>query len=215
MPPKRRNFDGYRFGRLVVLRDEEDIISPNNNLSRVVLVRCSCGVEKKVRLGDLRKGHTTSCGCLMVEKVKKSNTLHGKTKTPEYKAWHSMIRRCSDSSLHNYHRYGGRGIVVCDRWLKSFETFLKDVGVRPTPKHSIDRIDNDGNYEPGNVKWSTNEEQARNSTSARMITFQGQTKCLQDWADHLGIKRTTLRMRLDKWSIHKAFTTPVGKVCYS
>lgn len=211
MSPKRRNVDGVRFGLLVVLRDEEDIVSLNNNRSRAVLVRCDCGQEKKVRLGDLRKGHTTSCGCLMVEKVKEANTLYGKTKTPEYKSWVSMIRRCTDPTLHNYHRYGGRGISVCDRWLGSFELFLEDVGVRPTLKHSIDRIDNDGNYEPGNVKWSTNKEQARNSTTARMITFQGQTMCLQDWADHLGIKRTTLGMRLRsyKWSVHKAFTTPV------
>ena len=141
---------------------------------------------------------------------------HGHTRdgqrSKEWRAWNAMIRRCRYESMEDYERYGGRGIQVCDRW-QVFENFLEDVGPAPSEKHSIDRIDNDDNYEPGNVRWATNSQQIRNSRKARLITFQGRTMNICDWAKETGINRTTIQMRLDHlgWSVHDVLTTPVRK----
>lgn len=142
---------------------------------------------------------------------KHGHTVDGHSK--EYRAWCSMINRCERTTEERYPLYGGRGIAVCNRWRNSFEKFLEDVGPAPSAKHSIDRIDNDGNYEPENVRWATNSEQVKNSSRARIITFNGISKNICDWARELGVNRQTLQMRIDHygWSIEKAMTTPALK----
>jgi hypothetical protein len=103
------------------------------------------------------------------------NYKHGMTKSPEYQAWRNMIARCCDPGCPNFKRYGGRGISVCKRWLFSFSDFFKDVGPRPSPKHSLDRIDNAGNYERGNVQWARRREQQQNLRTNVKLTHNGET----------------------------------------
>jgi hypothetical protein len=120
-----------------------------------------------------------------------------------------MIERCYDNNCEKYPRYGGRGIKVCDQWKTSFETFLKDVGLSPGKGYSIDRINNDGDYEPTNVKWSTRKEQQRNRHANHLITVDGQTKCLNAWADHYGVTPHLIHGRIKRgWDDVKAVTTP-------
>jgi hypothetical protein len=112
--------------------------------------------------------------------------------------WRQMLKRCHNPRDKYWHRYGGRGITVCERWLV-FENFFADVGPRPTESYSIDRIDNDGNYEPGNVRWATSSEQARNSCTTVNVTMNGKTKCILEWSQELGIKASTLYARFAKY----------------
>jgi len=139
-------------------------------------------------------------------------TRHGMYGTPEYTAWIDMCYRCSDADGNtDYHLYGGRGIKVCDRWRRSFLDFLADMGPRP-PKHTIDRIDNNGNYEPGNCRWATTHQQARNRRDNSRYTYQGRTLCLVEWAESTGIHPQTLARRLWRgWPFDKAITTPLRR----
>src|ERR1700684_2689322 len=120
-----------------------------------------------------------------------------------------MIRRCCNPKQKHYDKYGGRGISVCDHWLASFDNFNADMGARPTLKHTLERVDNDGNYEPGNCKWATKKEQSRNTRTNVNITFNGETMCLSAWAEKVGLDRRTLdyRIRVYKWPLAKALTT--------
>lgn len=125
------------------------------------LCRCECGKRNVVASNSLRTGNSKSCGCYTLEKI----TTHGKNKNyviaPEYKTWHMMVQRCTNPNNDGYGDYGGRGIKVCDRWL-NFEDFYADMGDRPSLKYSLDRIDNNGNYEPSNCRWATQTDQSRN-----------------------------------------------------
>lgn len=144
------------------------------------------------------------------------NWKHGEcskgNKTKEWRSWSAMIRRCIYPSMDRYPRYGGRGIRVCDAWRHDYPQFLLDVGRAPTPDHQTDRIDNDGNYEPSNVKWSTRSEQQKNSSRARYLEHDGRRMTIGDWAEHLGIDRRTLQARLDvyQWGVGRTLSTPVG-----
>lgn len=124
--------------------------------------RCDCGNEKVVTGSSLIRGGTHSCGCLMIARTKEANTKHGRTHSTEYHTWQAMQQRCLNPNHMGYKNYGGRGIQICARWLESFENFLADMGIKPSSEHSLDRIDNNGNYEPGNCRWATAEEQRFN-----------------------------------------------------
>jgi hypothetical protein len=161
----RRALDltGMRFGRLVVIER-----AGHRGVERAWVCRCDCGTECVTVTASLRKGNTRSCGCLHVEVCaelgfRRATHGHcrGRTRTPEYQAWLNMRQRCLDPKASGYQRYAGRGIRVSPHWL-NFGNFFQDMGRRPAPHYSLDRINNDGNYEPGNCKWSTLSEQARN-----------------------------------------------------
>jgi hypothetical protein len=135
-----------------------------------------------------------------------------KTKHPLYWTWRGMLLRCSSKHSAHYSKYSGRGISVCHRW-RSFENFLHDMGDRPDGM-TLDRINNDGNYEPGNCQWASKRAQSRNRRNIRPLTLRGETKLLTDWASEMGIRPSTLSMRIDKygWSIEKALTTPIRRL---
>lgn len=124
--------------------------------------RCDCGTERKIRISHLVTGAIVSCGCVQAKRIKNLNLSHGQTGTLQHHSWKGMKARCLNPRNKEYHNYGGRGITICERWLNSYENFISDVGLPPSPLHSIDRINNNGNYEPGNCKWSTKKEQANN-----------------------------------------------------
>ena len=132
---------------------------------------------------------------------------HGSSCTPEYAIWCAMKARCRNPKSPAYPRYGGRGIQVCDRWMESFEAFVKDMGWRPNPQYLLDRIDNDGNYEPGNVRWATLKQSNRNRRNAHLLTHNGQTRTVAGWAEVLGVSRQLIISRLNKgWSVERTLT---------
>jgi hypothetical protein len=154
---------GEKYGRLTVVEG-----SPKSGSAVTVLCRCECGTEKRIRAQLLKNGQTKSCGCIRDELTRmlavRTLSTHGLHSHPLYHTWNSMHRRCSNPKTRNYADYGGRGIRVCERWTgpEGLRNFIEDMGVKPSPKHTLERIDNDGNYEPGNCCWATAQEQERN-----------------------------------------------------
>lgn len=145
----------------------------------------------------------------MSGKLKHGHCVNGLSTT--YRSWLNLKQRCSNKKNTKFVRYGGRGIKVCKRWLNSFENFLADMGEKPIGL-TLDRVDNDGDYRPSNCRWATSKQQARNKTTNRFITYQGETLCLFDWARRTGIRWNTLQKRLEMgWSIHRTLTEPVRK----
>jgi hypothetical protein len=172
---------------------------------------CSCGVSKPVKATYLFTGHTSSCGCLQLERIANLNKSHGLSKAPEYRIWSGMISRCTNEKSDGFKYWGGRGIAVCDRW-RDFANFMADMGPRPSRGHSLDRYpDQDGNYEPGNVRWATRKQQARNTSRNRMITRDGRTLSVPDWAEEVSIPYQTINQRLAAgWTIEDALAIPYG-----
>lgn len=162
---RAKDASGLQFGRLTIIGDAGKYVSPQGHRLRLVAAKCDCGNEITVTLNSIKSGYTASCGCYRTE-LAIGNVKHGEAGptrlTREYKTWVNMIGRCENPKVERYPSYGGRGIKVCSGWRHSFETFLRDMGRKPTPKHSIDRIDVNGNYEPGNCRWATNSEQQLN-----------------------------------------------------
>lgn len=169
------------------------------------LCRCRCGTVRIVAAHDLKSGATLSCGCLGRERRRK----HGLHRTPEYRIWASMLDRCRNPNGKYYHHYGGRGITVCERWY-SFRNFIADMGQRPSPKHTIERRDNERGYSKRNCRWATKSEQMNNTRQTRLLTFRGKTQCLVWWAREIGIDHRTLNHRIQYgWSVERALTEPV------
>jgi hypothetical protein len=160
---KRVNYLGKRFERLVVTKRADDYIAPGGTKHTMWHCRCDCGKEVVRRGAHIGASKTRSCGCLYAEVIKRGARLsHGLTHSNEYRIWAGIKSRCFDKNCSAYKWYGARGITMCREWAEDFEQFLKDMGPRP-PGLSIDRINNDGNYEPGNCRWATKSEQAKNS----------------------------------------------------
>lgn len=183
---------GGRFGRFtVVARDES-----RRGGQAYWLCRCDCGQVKSVNGSSLRRNLSTSCGCLQKQRTSAARRTHGRTGSSEYKTWLAMRGRCLDPGHTIFHKYGAKGVTVCERWKDSFENFFADMGEKPTRAHQIDRIDNEKGYEPGNCRWATAKEQARNRTTTRLFTHDGITLCIQDWALRLGLNPKTARTRI-------------------
>jgi len=212
--PVMRTIDltGRVVGRwTVVARVENDAVG-----GAVWLCRCECGVEKRIRGLVLRDGRSRSCGCLRVDTTVARSTKHGFAPSgrqpPTYHSWLGMKARCTNPKHKSYPDYGGRGIKVCERWM-AFENFYADMGEKPA-RTSLERANNEGNYEPGNCYWASPTQQANNMRSNRVIAFRGVSRNLGEWAATLRISKTTLAERLSKWPIARALSvknTPPSK----
>ncbi len=152
-----------RKGRLIYLSDEKR----GKHNQRRISVKCDCGTKKEINYQAFKSGATISCGCLAREKQIERQTKHGKCNIPEYRVWGDMKNRCSNPNLKNYVNYGGRGITVCKEWMNSFVVFLDDMGLRPDPAYTLDRIDNEGNYNKDNCRWTDKRTQSINSRIRR------------------------------------------------
>ncbi|MCK1459130.1 hypothetical protein IVB34_12605 [Bradyrhizobium sp. 2] len=194
---------GLRFGRLSV----ECRVLPNDKKGNTIWrCACDCGGLTTVTAIQLRRGATQSCGCLQKERTLEAVVTHGKSKTRTYEIWFGMIRRCSDQSHKNYDRYGGRGIVVCDRW-KSFENFIADMGEAPAG-YTIERENNDGPYAPDNCRWATRKEQSRNTSVSIIVEFDGRRMSLPEACELSGLKYESVYMRMRRGM---AFAEAVSK----
>lgn len=198
-----KNLVGQRFGRWIVIERAA-------NIGRHVcwLSRCDCGTERPVSSTNLVKGISKSCGCYHISVV----STHGLHDSPEYGHYLAMKQRCNNPRTSGYKHYGGRGIQVCQRWLDSFSNFYIDMGTRPSPEHTVDRLDPNGNYSPDNCRWATLSEQANNTRSSRFVEFQNKTQTVSQWAKHLGVSKSLISYRLNSgWSIEKTLTTPSSR----
>ncbi len=195
---------GQRFGRLVVTARD----------GRRVTCSCDCGKTIEAERGNVAYGRTRSCGCLQAEVARENGrraAKHGHTSggkmSPEYLSWQAMNARCRNPAAENFAEYGGRGITVCGRWRESFAAFLADVGPR-RPGTTLDRVQNDGNYEPGNVRWATPRQQAGNRRTSRLITIGGETACLTEWARRAGVSDHCILHRLRRGLTGRALIQP-------
>jgi hypothetical protein len=176
-------------------------------------VYCDCGTSKSIRLAHIESGATKSCGCLFIETTRRmglSNITHGMKNTPEFAAWVNMRGRCNNPQHRAYESYGGRGITVCKRWAR-FENFTADMGLRPTPRHSLDRIDNDKGYAPSNCRWAMPKVQHYNKRNTRRLRAFGEVLTLMDWSARTGIKPNTIRERLRRgWTTEQSLSHSAG-----
>lgn len=203
-----------RFGRLLVLRR----YGSNKNGRATWFCQCDCGQTKIIVGKELRSKHTKSCGCLQIDTVIARNFKHGLTIRKkgipkEYRAWYNAKQRCTNIKNPEYHNYGGRGIHMCERWSSSFECFLQDMGAAPNARCTLDRINNHGDYQPHNCRWTTVREQSRNKRSNIMIGCE----CLSDYCQRTGKNYSTLRSRITVygWSIAEAVNIPIGGKRYA
>ena len=203
-----KDMTGLKFERLTIISRAE-----NNKRGRAMWnCLCDCGKTKKIIGVTLRSGRSKSCGCIRSEMNTERLTVHGMTHSPENAVWRCMKQRCYNPNNKEFHNYGSRGIKVCDRWLESFNNFIEDMGERPTHKHSIERINNNKGYSPGNCKWATMKEQSRNKRETKFFTIDGIKKPLVDWCDTLGMKRSTVYERIrNGWPVEKALYEPIKK----
>ena len=201
---KAKDLLGQKFGRLTVIKEAE-----NKGKHRMWICKCECGKEKIIYQTHITTGKTTSCGCfrneIVSETAKTIKTKHGMFGTRLYGIWHGIKTRCENPHNRNYQNYGGRDIRLCDEW-QDFEPF-KEWAFNNGYKDSltIDRIDVNGNYEPSNCRWATVKEQQNNKRTNHIVTYNGETKTVSQWAEELGINRETIYTRLSRgWSAERA-----------
>ena len=199
MSVRHKNISGKRFGRWFVLHRS----GRNKHQQALWLCRCDCGNESEVSANSLVMGNSLSCGCLHYDKV----STHGMSSTLEHRSWYRMISRCTKASNNRYDSYAGRGITVCERWML-FENFLADMGECPGDGYSIERNDNNGSYAPGNCRWATDKEQARNRRSTFYVIFNGERRSLAEHAESCGVSYKTAwkRIRYYGWTPQQALT---------
>lgn len=190
----RIDLTNEKFGRLTVVARHQ---------GKYWRCMCDCGAERIVPSDKLRSGHTRSCGCLRAEVTVERSTLHGGARRgaqrePEFVVWQNMKRRCLDPTNRSYHNYGGRGITVCPEWADDYQRFREDMGQRPTPQHTIERVDNDGPYAPWNCRWATRKEQAQNQRKRKDGVLMPDGRYLKHAAAELGIKYETALYRFKK-----------------
>ncbi len=210
---------GQTYGRLTVVNQRV-----GRSRTRKVFWNCVCvcGRTKAIESLKLRTGETSSCGCLQRERASAANSRHRRSASDEYRIWANMMQRCYNPKTISYENYGGRGIWICQRWRDDVSTFLADVGDRPSVKHSIDRIDNNGGYtcgkcqecaergSPANCRWATRFEQSCNRRTNRLLTHDGETLSVREWCIRLDMKRSTVEVRLRLgWTVARALTTPL------
>ena len=175
-----------------------------------VRCRCRCGYVTDVVINTLIRRKSRSCGCIKKGAHPELGKYQGRSKTLEYTQWRQMISRCHNPEHHRYPLYGARGIKVCDRWRENFLAFSGDMGPRPDG-HTLDRIDNDGDYAPGNCRWATQKQQMNNTRANRLIEFNGTTRTMKQWAETVGMPYTVLARRIYRgWPVEAAITTPNG-----
>ncbi len=202
-----QDITGQRYGILIVVRPFGYTRQPCGKRLLHWLVRCNCGNEKTALRANLDAGRTNSCGC------REGGYRHGKIHVPEYNRWKAMRSRCTYRKAECYPNYGGRGIKVCERWNgpNGFANFLADMGAMPSCKHTLDRINNDGDYCPENCRWTTYKDQRRNTRTNRLVTYSGETKTLAEWIEILRLNGRLIRTRIERgWPSEEAFNTPSG-----
>jgi hypothetical protein len=197
---------GERYGRLVVTARAENKIEPSGAVRAQWKCLCDCGRETVVPGQSLSRGTTRSCGCLSKEKVIERTTTHGLSRSGTYRSWHTMVQRCTNPLSTHWKSYGGRGITVCDEWL-TFENFHRDVGDRPE-NMTLERVENNKGYEPGNVIWASRLTQANNRRTNVLVTLGDETHSIAEWGRITGLGKSVVAGRLEAgWSVVKALTT--------
>ena len=190
--PKHIDMTNRQYGQLTAIRRTGATQSSRN---ATWLFRCECGNECEKDGYSVRSGKVLSCDACGKERIRAASIKHGATDSAEYRIWTGMLTRCYNKSSRAYKDYGGRGIQVCDQWRASFAQFFSDMGRRPSPKHSIDRKDNNGNYEPGNCRWATAHEQAQNKRNSIQVEINGCQASLADCAKVSGYTRAAIYQR--------------------
>lgn len=199
--------EGTRFGSLVVVSYSEARRSPSGKMIRRLRCRCDCGNEKDFAPGNVRNGLSRSCGRCKAHRIGVVNVKA----MPEYSSWRAMWKRVTNPKHRFFKFYGAAGVTIHPTW-SSFEVFLDDVGRRPSKAHSLDRIDNAGNYTPENCRWATRKEQMRNTRYNRIVTVDGVARPIAEWAEILGISAATLYCRgYAGWTDERIVKTPVKK----
>ena len=206
------NMLGYTIGRLKVTGGPRSATTFTNSRVRTRAYwncLCECGNTVEVEAGNLRNGHSQSCGCLRRELTKERFTIHGLTESAEFRIWTGILSRCQNPNVKAFPLYGGAGVSVCERWL-TFGNFLADMGRRPSLIHSVDRINTLGNYEPSNCRWATRKQQANNRRDNIRLTFAGQTRTVREWSDTTGMDYFVLIQRHSAgWPVGAILTRPV------
>lgn len=187
---------GHKFGRLLITGIVKRLLGKSVWPTAYARCLCDCGAEATIAVHTIVRGRSRSCGCLNRE-VASGRAKHGLRRHPLYSVWLGMKNRCNNPNGTNYNRYGERGIYVSARWY-SFPNFLSDMGERPSPRHTIERINNDGPYAWWNCRWATRFEQGHNTSVNRWITFGGESHILSDWARLFGVNQSTLHTAIDR-----------------
>lgn len=203
---------GARIGRLKVLSESGFKVQPSGQRKRLWKCRCDCGTVCIVMGGNLKTGNSTSCGCHHKEATSKAKTTHGCSRprkwTIEYTKWAAMMQRCTNPKSRRYSDYGGRGIRVCRKWMK-FINFLSDMGICPSPSHTLGRKSNSKGYSPKNCRWETRIEQANNKRTSRLITAFGRTMTLAQWGLESPVTTSAIYRRIKSgWDAESAIKTP-------